>query len=187
MKIARVHLKSLSVYSQSKAFTSERDQKELYKDYEIRCWRERCHVDKSGIVIIPPMQFSNSLKEAAKYLSISIPGKGKSTYTKHFESGVQVVTPLSTGHNIKDVNAECVYVPSDGRQGGTTRVHKYFPVITDWDGIVEYIILDDIITPEPFMQVLEASGSLIGIGRFRPRNRGYYGRFEVLGMDWVDK
>jgi hypothetical protein len=161
--------------------------KELPGDYEARTWRERCHVDKDGFIFIPPMSLTNSLKEAAKYLSLPIPGKARQTFTKHFESGVLVQDCITLPIKSADVQGEWLFVPSDGRRGGTTRVEKCFPLIHEWKGKAIYYVLDDIITEDAFKQVLEVAGSLIGIGRFRPRNCGYYGRYKCVGMTWVDR
>ncbi len=184
MKLAEGKLKSTTPYSPSRFYNVEKLPKELPKDYEERTWRERCHVTEQGQVFIPPMAFANSLKEAARYLSIPIPGKGKSTYTKNFEAGVLVTDPLYLPLQKENIKGEWVFVPSDGRRGGGKRVEKCFPLIPSWEGIANFYILDDILTEEVFRQVLVAAGSLIGIGRFRPRNMGYYGRYEVKGLQF---
>ena len=119
-------------------------------------------------------------------MAIQIPGKGKSLYTKHFESGVMVSEPLILEQLAEDTEGEWVYVPTDGIRGGSKRVDKCFPVVERWSGWVTYYILDDIITEEVFLKVLRTSGSLIGIGRFRPRNWGYYGRFKVVDCKWEE-
>lgn len=186
MKLAIAELKSTSPYSQSRFYNAEKLPKELPKDYEERTWKERCHVTDKDQLFIPPMAFANSLKEAAKYLSIQIPGKGKSTYTKHFESGVLVTEPLYLPIAKHEIKGEWLFVPSDGQRGGGRRVEKCFPYIPQWAGKVNYYIMDDIITKDVFMQVLETSGKLIGIGRFRPRNMGYYGRFDVVDLQFGD-
>lgn len=186
MKLAECKLQSVSPYSQSKYYKVEKLAKELPAAYEERTWRERCHVSPDGKLFIPPMAFTNSLKEAAKYLSEPIPGKGKATYTKHFEAGVLVSEPLALPIAKDDVESEWLFVPSDGRRGGGSRVEKCFPLIREWEGKVTFFILDDILTKDIFAKVLDTSGSLIGIGRFRPRNLGYYGRFKVLEIVWVD-
>jgi len=187
MKLAVCGLESLSSYSQSRHYKVEKLPKELPGDFEERTWRERCHVREDGHIIIPPMAFSQSLKEAAKYLSLPIPGKARQTFTKHFEAGILVTDPLVLVDTKEEVQGEWLFVPSDGRRGGGTRVEKCFPLILSWAGRVTYYILDDIITQDAFTQVLTASGSLIGIGRFRPRNLGYYGRFKVTHVDWTDR
>lgn len=187
MKIAHAQLESISPYSQSRHYKVEKLAGELPVDFEGRTWRERCHTDSQGNLFIPPMAFANSLKEAAKYLSIQIPGKGKSTFTKNFEAGVLVSEPMPLPLRQDEVKGEWLFVPSDGKRGGGSRVEKCFPCILDWSGTVSYYILDDIITQDVFRQVLETSGQLIGIGRFRPRNLGYYGRFKVNDLDWTDQ
>jgi len=185
MKTAICTLKSTSPYSQGRYHETPKKDKELHADYEERTWREKLHViPETGQVFIPPMAFAVSLKEAAKYLNLQIPGKGKSTFTKNFDAGIMVTEPLLIDAYKNDIICERVHVPSDGRRGGTTRVMKSFPLIHKWEGKVQYYILDDIITEDVFRKVLEASGNLIGVGRFRPRNCGYYGRFEVMKIDW---
>jgi hypothetical protein len=44
--------------------------------------------------------------------------------------------------------------------------------------------LDETITEEVFKLHLEESGKFIGIGRFRPQNNGFYGRFKVNEIVW---
>jgi hypothetical protein len=175
----------MSPYSQSKYIQEKKTRDETHADFEKRSWQQRCHWDDSGRVYIPPMSFKNCLSEAAKYKSIQIPGKGKSTYTKHFEAGVLVVDPLVLEVTKDTLQSEWLHVPSDGRRGGTTRVEKCFPLIPQWSGAVEFLILDEIITPEVFEEHLTDAGSFIGIGRFRPRNNGFYGRFKVEGIKWA--
>ena len=179
MKTVIATLKSVSPYSQSRFHNTPKNEKESSDDYEKRTWIERCHYNKDGTVFIPPMAFKNCISEIAKYLAMQIPGKGKSTYTKHFESGVLVTDPLVLPFKRKDVEGEWLHVPSDGRRGGTKRVLKCFPVFHEWAGDVSYYLLDDTITEDVFKYHLEQAGKFIGIGRFRPRNNGYYGRFEV--------
>lgn len=184
MKTAVATLKSASPYSQSRFIQTKKTRDVTHDEHEEATWRERMHVDSNGIVFIPPMSFKNCLAEAAKYKSIQIPGKGKSTYTKHFEAGVMVCEPLSLGIKGADVAGEWLHVPSDGRRGGTTRVSKCFPVIPAWEGTVEFLVLDELIDADVFRAHLEDAGRFIGIGRFRPRNNGFYGRFEVLDVKW---
>lgn len=184
MKTAIVHLRSASPYGQSKHVASEKPEKESHKDFEARTWRERIHADKDGSVFIPPTCFKNCLSEAAKYLSLQIPGKGKSTYTKHFEAGVLVVEGLKLGIKRDEVEGTWLFLPSDGKRGGGRRVDKCMPTIQQWEGEVEFIVLDDTITKEVFEHVLRESGKFIGLGFFRPRQNGYWGRFEVVSVKW---
>jgi hypothetical protein len=184
MKEAICELESISPYSQSKHYEIDRLQKELPKDYEVRTWRERLHVNGDGFVFMPPMAFKNCVSEAAKYLSIQIPGKGKSTYTKHFEAGVMVTEGIVLPVKKDDVAGEWFFVPSDGKRGGSKRVPKCFPVIPKWKGAVTFYILDETITQDVLHEHLEEAGKFIGVGRFRPRNNGFYGRFKVNEIVW---
>jgi hypothetical protein len=184
MKTATVSIKSVSPYSQSKHYTTEKLPKELAKDYEARTWQDRLHSTEDGNVFIPPMSFKNCLSEAAKFLSVQIPGKGKSTYTKHFEAGVLVTDALVLPIKKDAVKGEWLFVPSDGIRGSGKRVEKCFPVIHDWSGEVVFHVLDETITEDVFKHHLEQAGAFIGIGRFRPRNNGFYGRFKVEALNW---
>jgi len=186
MKTAIATLTSVSPYSQSRHYTTDKLNKELPRDYEARTWRDRLHVDEAGEVFIPPMSFKNCLSEAAKFLGIQIPGKGKSTYTKHFEAGVLVTDALRLGIKAADVKGEWLFVPSDGIRGSGKRVDKCFPIIPSWRGDVTFYVLDETITEEVFRHHLEQAGAFIGIGRFRPRNNGFYGRFKVENVAWTN-
>jgi hypothetical protein len=175
-------LRSVSPYSQSRFHNEPKKEKEANDDYEKRTWPSRMHVNESGKVFIPPMAFKNCLSECAKYISMQIPGKGKATYTKHFEAGVMVTDPLILDLSPDDVKGEWLHVPSDGMRGGKKRVMKCFPHISQWSGDVSFYIFDETITESVFKYHLEQAGKFIGIGRFRPRNNGYYGRFDVVEM-----
>jgi len=184
MKKAKCRLKSMSPYSQSKYISEKKTRDETSADFEKRIWKERGNWNQDGNLYIPPMSFKNCLSEAAKYKSIQIPGKGKSTYTKHFEAGVLVVDPLVLPLTRETINWEWLHLPSDGRRGGTKRVEKCFILVPSWSGTVEFLILDETITEEVFKEHLIDAGSFIGVGRFRPRNNGYYGRFQVEKVAW---
>lgn len=190
MKIATVHLKSTSPYSQSRNHDTpklaQRGGGETPDAYEERTWRNRLHVNEDGFVFIPPMQFKNALSEVAKYLGIQIAGKGKSTYTKHIEAGVLVVDPLVLPVRAADVAGERLYLNADGKRGSGKRVWRTMPLIPSWEGPVTFTILDDIITQEVFLKHLREAGNFIGIGRWRPRNNGLYGRFSVEKLDWQE-
>jgi len=187
MKLAECELESVTAYSQSKHYGVPKLARELDKDYEERTWRERCHVNEKGNVMIPPMAFANNVKEAAKFLNLKIPGQRNATYTKHFEAGILVTDPLVLPIKKDEMRGEWCFVPSTGVRGAGSRVSKCFPLIPSWSGSVFYYIMDDIITEDVFKQVMDCAGSLIGIGRFRPRNMGYYGRFRVKNVTWADQ
>ncbi len=177
-------LESVSPYSQSKFHETEKLDKESPADFEKRTWRNKMHVDENDELYIPPMAFKNCLAEAAKYLSISIPGKGKATYTKHIEAGVLVTEPMPLGIKVGKIEPEVLFLPSDGQRGGSKRVKKYCPLIPKWSGSVVFYVFDETVTKDVFKHILEEAGKFIGLGRFRPRNNGYYGRFVIKSFKW---
>jgi len=181
-------IEGVSCYSQSRHHgTAQNDNEDLIA-YRERTWREHLHYDKkTGEVFIPNMAMKNCLSEAAKFLSLKVKDGGKATYTKHFESGVMVVEPPCLGINKDDVGVEWHFLPSDGQRGGGRRVWKAFPVIQPgWTASVHFIVVDSKITREVFETHLSQAGNLIGIGRFRPRNNGFYGRFIVKKLKWTE-
>lgn len=185
MKTARASLKSASPYSQSAPINIPKLEKESPDAYEKRNWRERVHVTADDIVAIPPMGLKNALAECAQYLSEKIPGKRNATWTKHFLAGVLVLEPVPLGVKKADVEGEWLYLDANGKKNSGTRVWRCYPVIREWSGIAEFHILDETITESVFAHHLEEAGKFIGIGRFRPRNGGFYGRFSVEGIEWV--
>ncbi len=193
MKMLTARLKSASPYSQSKHYKAEEMQGESKDDYAMRTWRNYMHADKDGNVFIPPGAFKNCLSEAAKFMSIPVPGKGKATYTKNFEAGVLVVKGPYLGLKVDDAVNEALFLPADGRRGSGKRVMKYYPLISEWEADVEFVIVDETVLQSSvkdksrtvFQDVLEGAGQFIGIGRFRPRQNGYYGRFDVISIKGV--
>ena len=189
MKSTIAELVGESPYSQSRHYADDVPKlpKELHDAYERRTWRSRLHVNADGNVIIPGMSFANCIKSAAKRLKLQVPGKGKTEWTKYFEAGIMVVDGITLPVKAADVPCDKLFVPADGRRGGPKRVTKYFPRIDAWGGAVTFYIFDDMITEDVFGQVLRAAGLIVGIGRFRPENCGFYGRFTVKSLRWVDE
>jgi len=189
MKTATVTIEGASTLSQSRHYSKAEVpplEKETADAYERRTWRNRMHVAKSGHVYIPPMCFPRCLLSSAARLGMKVPGGRNKTYTKSFEAGVMVTDPVVLDVLASDVPGEELFVPSDGKRGGSTRVTKVFPMIESWGGEVTCYVLDDLITEDVFRRVIENAGMLVGIGRFRPERGGYYGRFNVASLVWQD-
>lgn len=182
MKTYVASLESISPMSQSRYHDTPPLDKEQPIPYEARTWKNRLHVNEHGFVLIPPMMVKNTLTEAAKFLSERIPGKGKATYTKHFEVGIVVVEPIVLPVKADDVQGEWLFVPATGKRGEGSRVKRCFPLIQSWKGDAVINVIDQTITQAALQRHLEAAGTFIGFGRFRPRNNGYYGRFRVTAL-----
>lgn len=186
MKMVSITLEGKAPISFSAPVKSKKDTGEGHEAFEERIWRERMHVDGNNEVFIPPGALKGCLQDAAKYLSESVPGKGTSKYTKHFEAGTQVVSPLMLGVKADEVDCDRRFVPSDGKPGGGKRVWKNFPIINPpWKCDGEILVLDPLLEDslDKVEEYLSYAGKLIGMGRFRPRNRGFYGRFAVTRFE----
>jgi len=187
LKKAIATITLVTPYCQSRFHATPKLNKELHDAYERRTWQERLHTDESGQVMVPGMAFANAIKEAAKFLSIQVPGKGKATWTKHFEAGISVIDDVPTGRHKDEALEKRMFVPSDGKRGGGSRVMKSYPTLLPPMTLQPtFLVQDDSITVETFASHLQQAGMLIGIGSFRVRNNGTFGRFEVEEINWIE-
>lgn len=184
MRICTACLRSITPYSQSRQHDEPRKDKETWEDWEDRTWRLKAHVNGTGFIFIPPMSFKQMLDTTIQRLGLQIPGRGKATYTKHFLSGVLVMNALETQTTLKEVHGEWINANADGVRGSGRRVKRCFPVIPKWEGEQIFHILDETITEPIFERVLREGGQFVGIGRFRPQNGGFYGRFNIERISW---
>lgn len=188
MRTATATIRGLSHFSYSAFIGLDKLDREGPDDYEKRTWRHRAHADTDGKLFIPPMAFKKSLDAAARFRGEKIKGRGHSTYAKIFVSGVLVLEPMRLALTRATVDGEWLFVPSDGKPGGGSRVMKCFPVVPagQWGGAVAFTILNDAtITEAVFERTLIDAGNFIGVGRFRPERGGFYGRFAVDGIEWT--
>lgn len=118
--------------------------------------------------------------------SIGIPGRGKSTYTKYFVAGQICEGDVPIGIHKDDLEQITIWANSDGVRGSGKRVRRRFPIVKEWDGQVNFAILDDVIPQDVFERAVTEAGRLIGIGRFRPEKGGFLGRFKVNGFKWIE-
>lgn len=185
-RIAKVTMRSVSTFGFSRFYDDPpKEKKEGHDEYEKRTWRERCHYDPAtGQLFIPAMMFKKSITAAAKLLKHKIPGKGNSTYIKHFEAGILVTEPVDLPEKKDTVPGYTTMCSANGVPGGGKRVKKTFPMVTNWKGQVTYYVLDDTITEDVFEEHVKEAGQLVGIGYFRPERGGYWGRYMVDSIEW---
>jgi hypothetical protein len=158
---------------------------ESHDAYERRTWIERAHINDDGYVIVPMYATKNMMSEAAKFRSLK--KKGQQTYTKHLVSGVRPTRDMVLNVEKGDIIQYPMYVPSDGKRGGSKRVQKFFPVIREWQGEANWLITDPEITEEVFLFTLETAGRSIGLGSFRFANNGVFGGFSVESFLFEDE
>lgn len=86
----------------------------------------------------------------------------------------------------EEIPPEPLFLDANGKPGGT-RVKRYMPRIPEgWKADVLFYVIDDTITEEAFHHFLELAGQVIGIGRFRPINGGFYGRYAIKKVKWSE-
>jgi hypothetical protein len=186
MKTLQVTIKSAAPMSMSRYHDTEKLPKEQPDDYEKRTWREKMHCDSDENVVITPFMLKNCITNAAKFISMPIKGKGKSTYTKHILSGILILEGIVLPVKKYSVPPQWMFVSSNGIPGGGTRVKKAFPLIQKWGGTFNILVLDELLTKDVLVEHLEAAGMFVGIGSLRVGNGGIFGRFQVVDADWIE-
>lgn len=79
------------------------------------------------------------------------------------------------------VDTRAVRIPSTGG-----RILSHWPCFHDWWLRFTAILDDGIITPKLFREIVDAAGSRIGLGDFRPACKGPFGRFVVTHWEVED-
>ena len=184
MKTANITINGIGMLSQSRYHNTPKLEKEQADAYEERTWRNKMHIDKSGRVVIPAMALKFALVDAAKFMSEKIKGRGQSTYTKRFSSGIMVAGDLVTDKTAADIEGVWIHANADGVRGSGKRVPRCMPSIDSWSATGTVHILDDLITEDVFERYLSECGKFIGIGQFRAGQGGNNGRFEVAAIAW---
>lgn len=189
MRICEVQFEGVTPYSQSKKVDGDifpKNEKESADEYDKRLWREKATYNAAGQVCIPAMALKMSTDEAVKRLNLSIPGRGKSTYSKYFVAGQICEGDVLIGISKDDLEYIDIWANADGVRGSGKRVRRRFPYIQEWTGIARFAILDDVIPSAIFEKAITEAGRLVGIGRFRPEKGGYLGRFKIGGFRWSE-
>jgi len=179
MKNAAFKIVGISPLSQSKYIREKKPSQETDEDFEKRVWRQRIHVDDERMCFIPAMALKFGLAAMVKYNGMKVPGRAKSTYTKHFEAGILVTDNMDLGVTPDAFEEEWILVNSDGVRGSGKRVMRCYPRLKEWSCQASILIVDELITEEVLKIHLDLMGQLNGLGRFRPRQGGYYGRFVI--------
>lgn len=181
--VATVTLESLTPYSQSRKHDELRLEGESADDYNRRTWRAQQLVE-NNTVHIAASGIHQAMVSAARYSKRQIPGQGKATWTKKFESGIALFTNVDLGVDPATVDYIDIYANADGMRGSGKRVMRRFPIIPKWTATFDVHILDPIITEEVFSETMEQTGMYVGIGRYRPEKGGTNGRFRLAKLVW---
>jgi hypothetical protein len=180
MRYAQISISGISALSWSKEIPPP-PKKGDKRDHEEKYWRQRVH-SVDGTMVIPSMSLRHSMVKAMR--GVKIPGEGNATYAPIFETAI---TPMEgfgvTDVKIDDLQPEWFFVPgnpSKGKPGTGARVHKCFPMIQPgWKASFTFVLYDDRLVEDILSAAVKYAGVRVGLGRFRPENGGFYGRFQV--------
>lgn len=187
MKKYIAHLVSTTPYSQGRHHDTPKLEREQPEAYDRRTYLRRLHT-AVGKVYIPPMAFKKCLEETASYLKMQIPGQGKATYTKNFKRGVLCTEPITLDIRPEDTRMERIFTSLTPSKMNSPRGWRHFPVIDHWEGDLEILVIDEIITEFVLRRHLEIAGMISGIGVYRPSspNGGTWGKFKLETLKEVE-
>lgn len=183
---AVAHIEGISPLIFSRRIDEPKKPGETEDDRERRVFREKAHTNADGQVIVPAVNWQRMLATTAQLLSRKIPGKGNSTYTKVFKTGVMCDGDMVLDLTAADLKPRTILCNSQGNKGGAggSQVPRVFPEVPRWGGTVTFCVLTDSLPEEVFREHLVKAGVLNGILSFRPQNGGTNGRFRVAKMEW---
>ena len=184
MPIVKCSIKGMGSLYYGKRFQTEKGDDERDDVFEEKHWMERAHYDSNGGCFIPANAFKFMMMSAAARMKMSIPGDKRATFSKIMESGISVIKDCPIGVNAEDLYKHTLFVPSDGRRGGTRRVPKHFPVAKEWTAEPEFLIIHPFLTEEIFIKHLRYAGIFIGLMTYRPERGHDNGRFTVESWKW---
>ena len=108
------------------------------------------------------------------------------TYTKRIAAGIICKEPFfqvtKDGDPVTadDLEEYKVYVPSDGKKGGTRRVWRTFPrLMPRWEVSCSMYVTDDVITEDVLVRHLRCAGTHDGLGSMRIGNNGPNGMWTL--------
>lgn len=188
MKVIEVEIVGTSTLGFGRKGESEkRNSNETEDQFGLRTYREKCHVVDNGEVFLNPIGLKKSIETACSRIGESVPGKGKSQWTKFVKSGINCNEPILLGIKVDKIPYKKLYVPSNGKVGGGSRVWRYFPIMDKWGGKARIEVIDESIPVEKIEEWLIYAGQYCGVGVFRPSSQsgGWWGRFKVKSFKEV--
>jgi hypothetical protein len=103
------------------------------------------------------------------------------------KGSVECVGDIDTCIKVDECECEGFLANSDGVRGSGKRVYRRFPIVRSWSGKLVFLLWDDQMPEQIFVDTLKDAGLLIGVGRRRPENKGFFGRFVLNSYEWLDR
>jgi hypothetical protein len=126
--------------------------------------------DKDGNLIIPGVNVLRAIIGAAAYTK----GKGRASLQKQAAACVQIQeTELPVGKNYEIDARPVVIAATKGR------IVRYRPRINEWQVTFHVDYDPTLISEKELRQIVDDTGSRVGLLDFRPERKGPFGRFMV--------
>jgi hypothetical protein len=136
---------------------------------------KKAYFDDAGNLVIPQPNLFSCLMEGGRWFKI---GKRQVTTQKTSMIPACVAIPsllLKLEYRKPwDIDSRAVRIPSTG---GRIMCHR--PCFHEWSIPFEVELDTDILNPKLFREIVDAAGKRIGLGDFRPDNKGPFGKFVV--------
>lgn len=129
-----------------------------------------CHRNGNGKCYIPSDQIRGSLIGAGSMVKAKVGGRSKSM--KQVVAAMFMVSP----DHIELPDYDAIDKRSTVNKNVKARVIVIRPKWTEWEASFDLNVMNDTITKETILAILENAGDYIGIGSFRPTNNGMFGK-----------
>ena len=152
--------------------------KDEYSAWEKKNWKQKAERDSKGNVILPTRWFRASFIQSCKS-TMMVPKfatSKKQTYTRYAQSLIFQGTTFMC--NEKDLKEYGAYVGAQGA-GSKTKVWRIRPQLDSWETDIEVIDPFGRMDEDEFKELLDYSGTIVGVGDGRSLN---FGRFEVVSI-----
>lgn len=142
---------------------------------EVAAYRD----EKSGQLYIPAIALQRAFINGATFSK----GKGRATLQKPLAACLFVGPEnLLLGTKEFSLDARAVVVPAT-----RGRIVRFRPRLDNWQVRFEVTFDDALITEKQFKQIVDDTGSRVGILDFRPEKKGPFGRFMVTSWEVQDE
>lgn len=152
--------------------------KDELSEWEENNWKRKAEINQSGSVILPIRWFRKSFTEACKFTKIvpHFASSKKQTYTKYSSSMIFQNSTFKC--KVSDLKPFGSYVGAQG-MNSSTKVWRIRPMIESWKCKFEIVDPAGRMLKEELKEILDCSGTILGIGDGRSVN---FGRFEVISI-----
>lgn len=130
------------------------------------------HIDSKGGYFIPADHFRMSMIEGGKMVKGKVGGATKSM--ANVVAGMFIIN-----QDIPMPKWDVIDKRSAVNRNIKGRVIVIRPKWLTWSATFELMVDEDTITNEMISAIIRNAGKYIGIGSYRPQNKGQFGRFEI--------